>query len=299
MTARTVAADHLSSLSLTLGESPVWDDRSNTLLVVDIVGERILRLSPDGREQWRSDTGRMVGAVALAADGGILAAVQGGIARQVPDGGWSVVVPIEADRPDVRLNDGEVDRDGRWWIGSMAVDASPAQGALFCVGTDGRVTRVIDGVGVSNGIAWGPDGSMHYVDSHAGGVDILMIADDAGGPRLLSRRRFVDVPGEADVPGVPDGMTIDEDGAVYVAVNGGGEVRRWSRDGVHDLTVRVPTPQVTSLTFGGPDLGTLYVTTAREHMSPAEAAANPRAGDLFACRPGARGVPARRARLAA
>lgn len=293
-----MTADHLAPLSLTLGESPVWDDRSGTLLVVDIVGECVLRLSPDGREQWRSDTGRPVGAVALAADGGVLAALQGGIARQRADGTWSVVVPLEAGRDDLRLNDGEVDRHGRWWVGSMAVDAAPGRGTLFCVGTDGRVTRVIEGMGVSNGIAWGPDGTMHYVDSHAGSVDVLVITETDDGPRLLSRRPFVEVPGEPGAPGVPDGTTVDEDGAVYVAVNGGGEIRRYTPRGEHDLTVRVPTPQVTSLAFGGPDLGTLYVTTAREHMSPEEVARHPKAGDLFACRPGTRGTPARRARLA-
>jgi sugar lactone lactonase YvrE len=147
------------------------------------------------------------------------------------------------------------------------------------------VAELFGGVGLSNGLDWSDDrAAFYYADSRSGGVDVFAADPETG--ELGGRRRFVTV--EA---GIPDGLTLDVDGCLWLAVFGTGEVRRYTPDGELDTVLRLPVDQPTSMAFGGDDFSTLYVTTAREALTPAEVATQPHAGDIFACTPGAAGRP--------
>jgi len=144
--------------------------------------------------------------------------------------------------------------------------------------------EILGDVGLSNGLDWSDDReSFYYADSASGGVDVFVTDPETG--TLGRRRRFV------TVGGVPDGLTLDAEGCVWVAIWGGGELRRYTPGGALDTVVSLPVRQVTSAAFGGADLGTLYITTARENLTPADLREQPHAGDIFACTPGVRGRP--------
>lgn len=150
---------------------------------------------------------------------------------------------------------------------------------------DGRVTELLRGVGLSNGLDWSADRTrFFYADSRSGGVDVFTCDPLTG--QLGARTRFVTVDG-----GIPDGLTLDADGCLWLAVFGTGEVRRYTPAGDLDTVIRLPVDQPTSMAFGGDDLATLYITTAREDLTEAEVAAQPHSGDIFACTPGAVGRP--------
>jgi sugar lactone lactonase YvrE len=147
------------------------------------------------------------------------------------------------------------------------------------------VTELFGGVGLSNGLDWSDDRRVfYYSDSHAGGVDAFDTDPDTGA--LSGRRRLAEVSG-----GVPDGLTLDAEGCLWLAVWGSSELRRYTPDGRLDTIVKLPVSQVSSAAFGGTDLSTLYITTARENFTPADLAAQPHAGDIFACTPGVTGRP--------
>jgi len=197
-----------------------------------------------------------------------------------PLGGFTV------DRSVIRFNDGKPDPWGNFWAGTMAWDEQngPPCG-LYRLAPDGAVTELFGGVGLSNGLDWTDDRRLfYYADSLAGGVDVFDTDPDTGA--LSGRRRFVSVSG-----GLPDGLTLDAEGGLWLAVWGSGELRRYTPDGRLDTVVSLPVSQVTSAAFGGDGLRTLYITTARENFTPADLAAQPHAGDIFACTPGVVGRP--------
>jgi len=158
-------------------------------------------------------------------------------------------------------------------------------GSLYQLSPDGAVTELIGGVALSNGLDWTDDRRVfYYADSLAGGVDAFATDPDAG--TLSGRRRFAEVSG-----GMPDGLTLDAEGCLWLAVWGSSELRRYTPDGRLDTAVKLPVSQVTSAAFGGADLSTLYITTARENFTPADLREQPHAGDIFACTPGVTGRP--------
>jgi sugar lactone lactonase YvrE len=190
-------------------------------------------------------------------------------------------------RDDVRFNDGAVDPAGRVWIGSMHKGETEPVGELYRLDPGGVLTRITKGAIVSNGLGWSPDGSrLYYSDSGLHRVDVFDY-DPATG-EAFQRRPFVDL---SNVQGSPDGLTVDADGCVWVAMWGGGVVRRFAPSGQQDAVLPVPASQPTSCAFGGPDLRELYVTTARVGLSDAELAAQPLAGRLLRYRPGPVGLP--------
>jgi sugar lactone lactonase YvrE len=193
-------------------------------------------------------------------------------------GGDLTTLPDVWDDATVRMNDGACDQQGRFFCGSMAYGAAPGRGALYRLDPDGTVHPVHSGITISNGIGWSPDGSRaYYVDSGTGRVDVCS-------PDLVERRPFVTVP---ETTGTPDGLTVDADGGVWVALWGGSAVHRYSPDGELDQVVSLPVAQVSSCAFGGEDLDTLFITTSREGLSDPE----PAAGALFAVQPGTKGLP--------
>jgi sugar lactone lactonase YvrE len=182
--------------------------------------------------------------------------------------------------PGIRMNDGGCDPAGAFWCGSMATDAAPGRGALYRLAPDGSVATMLTGVTVSNGLCWTPDGSRaYYVDSETGGIDVLTV--DLAAPAVTARERFVDVEG-----GTPDGLTVDAEGAVWVALWGGSAVHRYTANGALDTVVHLPTTHPTACAFAGPELDELWITSSALGAGVADG----RAGALYRCLPGVRGL---------
>jgi sugar lactone lactonase YvrE len=265
------------------GEGPVWSPTWGGLRWVDMLAGDVLSLADDG-----SITRRHVGDIAAVVRprrrGGAIIGVERGFALEDPDGSVAPLEPLWED-PQVRMNEGGCDPDGRFYCGSMAYDQHEGAGSLYRLDPDGSAVVVLGGVTVSNGLEWSPDGSrVYYNDTPTGQVDVFDYDRDGG---LTARRRFVAIPDDA---GKPDGLTVDADGGVWVALYGGGAVRRYSPEGRLDEVVEVPAGNVTACTLGGPDLDQLFVTTSREGLEDDE---QPVAGSLFRAAVGVRGLPAR------
>ena len=276
-------------LACDLGESPRWDPERGLLLFVDVLAGRLYGASSEGEMLLARDTGQELGAVNRTDMGGLVLAMRDGIYLGDHDGeGTRLLAPIQVDRPDLRMNDAACDPAGRLWAGTMAFDATPEQGTLFRIDIEGSVTPVITGLGISNGLGWSPDAQlMYFVDSPTSRIDVLDYDLDTG--IATNRRPFVRID---DTPGVPDGLTVDLEGGVWVAMWGGAQVRRYSPDGLVTDVVDLPVDQPTSCTFGGDAGDVLFITTARLGLTDEQLAAEPLAGSVLACRPGYRGQAA-------
>jgi sugar lactone lactonase YvrE len=257
----------------------VWDERSGCLYLVDVTCGDVHRFDPrTGEATTAAHVDGTVGAVAFTADGSLLLAAG---TELVLDG--SVLAHVD-DADGVRFNDGAVDAAGRFWIGTMALDGSPGGGTLYRSDTDG-MTPMLAPVSISNGIDWSLDGTqMYYVDSTAQRIDVF--AFDAATGSISDRRTFAEID---PVDGTPDGLTVDAEGHVWLALWEGWALRRYRPDGTLERIVDLPVSRVTSCAFGGEDLHDLYVTSANIGLSDAELRAQPHAGGLFVFRPGVAG----------
>ena len=263
-------------------EGPVWSDRWGGLRWVDMLAGDVLSLAEDGTVR-RRHVGSVAAALRPRRGGGAVIAVERGFTLEDADGTLTPLQPVWSDA-GVRMNEGGCDPDGRFWCGSMAYDQRPGAAALYRLDPDGTVRAVLAGVTVSNGLDWSPDGSLAYYDDTATHrVDVFDYDRDAG---LTGRRPFVQLPDD----GNPDGLTVDAEGGVWVALYGSGVVHRYTPAGVLDDVVEVPTAQVTACTFGGPRLDQLFVTTSREGLAPGD---DPFAGSLFRTDVGIAGLPVR------
>lgn len=285
----TLQAELVLDARATLGEGPVWDEAHGRLDWVDILNRRLHHFDPRSGEGDHVDVGSHVGAFARRRKGGYVLALRDGFALLDAAGEVSTLAPVDSDGGRLRMNDGKCDSRGRFWAGTMAYDVAQGAGSLYRLEPGGEVTRVLSDVTISNGIDWSADDRlMYYIDSFAYGVDVFDFDADSG--TLSNRRRAFDVANDTGAPlgiTVPDGMTMDAEGYLWVAVHGAGEVRRYAPDGRVERVVTVPVLAVTSCAFGGVDLDELYITTAGEHRR------SELDGGLFRCRPGVRGRPAR------
>jgi sugar lactone lactonase YvrE len=278
-----------------LGEGPIWDDRIGRLLFVDIDGHQIHSFDPRSRAHETCDTGEYVSAVALAEAGGYAVTLQHDIAwfdfeRGVRDR----PISVEPERADIRFNDGYVDPRGRLWAGTLSLKKEPAQGALYLIDMHAgpQVTRMLDGVTTSNGIDWSPDARlMYYVDTGTRRVDVFDF--DADAATIANRRTLVAIP-ESD--GKPDGLIVDEEGFIWVALWQGSAVRRYAPSGALDMQIELPVSCPTKCAFGGAALDELYITSAKTALSEEQRADEPYAGSLFVAKPGVRGRAANRFR---
>jgi sugar lactone lactonase YvrE len=261
-------------------EGPVWSDRWGGLRWVDMLAGDILSLADDGTIA-RTHVGRIAAALRPRTGGGAVIAVERGFALEDADGSLTPLDPVWTDDA-VRMNEGGCDPDGRFYCGSMAYDQAHGAAALYRLDPDGTVHKVLDGVTVSNGLEWSPDGSLaYYDDTDTHRTDVFDYSASAG---LTGRRPFVRFGDDER----PDGLTVDSAGGVWVALFGGGAVRRYTANGRLDAVVELPTPQVTACTFGGPDLDQLFVTTSAQGRE-----GDPVAGSLFRVDVGVRGLPVR------
>lgn len=263
------------------GEGPSWDADNQQLWWVDVPRGAIHRFHPATGTDQVVYTGQPVGAVVLRRQGGLLIAVRDGFAV-LQEGRVRIVAEVEIERVENRMNDGKVDPGGRFWAGTMALDSAPGAGALYRLSEDRKVDTVLTGLTISNGLDWSPDGrTMYFIDSPQGCVTAFSYDTDSG--EIREPRMLISIP-QAD--GMPDGMTVDSEGGLWVAVWGGSAVRRYSSSGTLLDEVRLPVSQVTSCAFGGADLRDLYITTASAGLSPSQRAEQPHAGALFHARPG-------------
>ena len=259
-------------------EGPVWSACWGGLRWVDMTRGDLLTLRDHGVD--RLHVGDVAAFHRPRAGGGFVVALERGLGlADSPDGPVHALPEVWSD-PGVRFNDGGCSPGGTLYAGTMAYDVAPGRGQLFRIGADGERSTVLDAVGISNGIAWSPDGTLaYYVDSLTGRIDVF----DDEGDQLVRRRPFTTVEG-----GGPDGLTVDAEGGVWVALWGGSAVHRYDASGTLSAVVEVPAAQVSACTFGGDDLGTLFVTTSRENLPEGE---DPQAGSVFAVEPGVRGLP--------
>ena len=217
MTSRTIMAELLDDARATIGEGPVWDDRSRRLLWVDIPAGLVHRLDPTTGESSSLEVGQPVGAVGLGADGGLVAAVKDGFGFFAPGSAtMSRLLPVERSLTGNRMNDGKCYSRGRFWAGTMAVDHTLEAGTLYRLertNGDDAVTAIFSGITVANGLDWSPDNRlMYYIDSPTQRIDVFDFDEESGA--LVNRRAFVEIP-VAD--GMPDGMTVDAEGHLWVA----------------------------------------------------------------------------------
>jgi sugar lactone lactonase YvrE len=276
-------AQPLERVVALLGEGPRWDAERNRLLWVDIQAGA---LHVVGSEERTIDCGSTVGAAAPWDDDTVLVALAGAIAAvDLRDGSVRRLAAFPDARPGMRSNDGACDPLGRFWIGTTAEDEEPGAGTLYRYDPDGRLHAVVEHVTISNGVDWDPEARlMYYIDSPSRRVDVFDFDLPSGS--IANRRPFAEIP-EGD--GLPDGLAVDDEGGVWVALWGGGEVRRFTADGKPDGRVTVPADNTTACCFNG---NRLIITTASIDMKPERAAAQPMAGCLFAIEVPFSGPPA-------
>jgi sugar lactone lactonase YvrE len=273
-------------------EGPLWDTRSSQLLWVDQYDGLVQVASFEPatatlRTRRTYQVGHPVGAIVPARAGGWMLAGGPGFVHLSPDGVVTPLAEVEADEPRTRMNDGKCDPRGQFWAGTMAWDKTPRAGALYRLNHDLTTTVTLQGVTISNGLAWSGDGTqLYYIDTPTRAIDRFSLTEDGA---LSARTTVIRIDEGA---GDPDGMCIDDEGCLWVALWGGHAVRRYSPAGELLDVVEVDAPLVSSCCLGGPDMRTLFITTSQEDMSPADRAAHPHSGKIFCAEVAVPGPPA-------
>lgn len=271
-----------------LAEGPMWAPHEKRLYWVDILAPSVHRFDPVTRTNEETILPRLVSAVVPRRGGGLAALTQDGLeSLDFSAGKLEAIVDPEAEMADNRFNDGKCDRLGRLWAGTMRLDASSATGGLYAIKGDRSWKRVANGFTVANGLDWSPDGrTFYFADSVPG--RIYAYDFDLTGGTIDNRRVFAEVnPSE----GRPDGLAVDSEGYVWCAIWDGWCVRRYAPDGRVDREIRLPVPRPTSVAFGGEDLKTIFITTARIRLPSRVLAEAPFSGGLFAIPAPVAGLP--------
>lgn len=280
--------DVVDSAQDVLGESITWDSKKQVLWWVDGIGQFIHQLDPatGKKKSWKMN--EEIGSIGLRAKGGLIVGMRSGLYFFDPEtGDLSEISRPDAERPGNRFNDGKVDRHGRFWSGTVEAAVYTPRGRLFRLDTDLRPKLIMEGITCINGISFSPDNRLMYMtDSFSCRIDVFDY--DAVDGEIYNRRHFADVPLGR---GICDGSTVDADGCFWSANMDGWCVTRYDPRGRIDMVINLPVRRVSSLCFGGPDLDTLYITTARRRMGDKELAQQPLAGNVLAVRPGVKGLP--------
>jgi sugar lactone lactonase YvrE len=286
-----IACEPLTAVRHELGESPVWCERTQCLWWIDVRAPSLQRWNSRTGQVERWPMPQLIGAVVLTEGHSVVVALQQALHRF--DAGrqqLEALVALEAGMPEQRLNEAGCDNRGRLWCGSMRDFGLSTAGSLYRLDAGLAVLRQREQITIPNSIGFSPDGRrMYFADSGPGRIDCADYDADTGLPGAW--RPFV--PADA-APGKPDGCTIDSEGCLWSARYGGGCIARFTPEGRLDRLLALPVSQPTSCAFGGPDLGTLFVTTAAQRLSAAELTAQPLAGAVLALQPGAYGRPVNR-----
>ncbi len=275
----TLGVDVLARIGGTLLEGPAWDERNARVLLVDIPGHRRHALDWAAGTVTTRRVEETTSAWIPRIAGGTVVVCRSGLRLADEDGEGPLALEIEAERPEHRTNDAKCDPDGRLWLGTMADAGDVPHGALYRVGADLTLTRVLEGTTISNGMGWSPDDRrMYFVDSPKRRIDAFAFERKTGS--ASERSTFVDT---GAFTGLPDGLAVDADGCLWVAMYGGGAVLRFAPDGRHVATLEMPVAKPTSCCFAGPGLDRLVITTARDEDGTG--------GDLYACDARVTGMP--------
>jgi sugar lactone lactonase YvrE len=277
-----------------IGESPVWSADEQALYWVDILAPALFRLDTrtGARQSWWLP--EAVGSFGLREDGGAVLALRNGLhLLDFETGALSFLTPDpEDDQPATRFNDGKVSPDGRFWVGTMDDEKhNRPLGALYRLDPDGELHRVLEGLTISNGLAWSADGrTMYHADT---ATQLIHTYDyDPASGEIANKRMLV----EGEATGRPDGGATDVEGYYWSAAVSGGVLNRWAPDGRLDRQIPLPVPRPTCPCFGGPDMKTIYVTSLRAGLSAQELERWPLSGGIFAVDVDAAGVPVGRFR---
>lgn len=271
-----------------LGEGPVWRAETQDLVWVDIESARVCCFNPATGENQTWDVGEKPGLAVPTKQGDLILGTSVGFVRlDLASGVLSPIIDPEQDLPNNRFNDGKVDPEGRLWAGTMGLDEAPNVGSLYRLNRNLSTDKLFDQVTISNGMAWTSDQkTFYYIDSPTRRVDVFD-CDMAGGT-VSDRRTAFELP---EGMGYPDGMSIDNEGMLWVALWQGWGVARFAPGGALLAKVEVPVECVTSCCFGGENWDELYITTSSRDLDETGRAEQPLAGGLFRCRPGVSGPP--------
>ena len=264
------------------GEGPFWDTANDRLLLVDMLAGAVVEVDAEGGAR-RHELGGVAAAIRARQDGGYVLAKEDRLALLGPDLTEQQQLPSIFTDPNIRMNDGGCDPQGRFYIGTMAYDETPGAGTLYRVDRDGSVGVTLREVTISNGLQWNRAGdTVCYADTPTGRMDSFDF--DAASGAFSNRRTFTEISGG----GNPDGMAIDEEDGIWVALWGGSAVHRYDSTGRLDLVVELPVSNVTACAFGGPDLRTLFISTSRQGLDEQD---QPEAGAVFRYNASVRGAP--------
>lgn len=273
-----------------LGEGPIWDDRTQELIWLDVTQGKIRFYSPMKDDQFEVALDRPVGSLALTQGDDLWLALRDGFGLYSRESSAINSFIKVVDSPEIRFNDGAVDARGRFLAGTMGYNPEPHTGSLYTFTPESGYRVLLPEVGVSNGICWNKNSSqMFFVDSLTQSIqkyDYELGTGSLSNPTVLIKFE------EGD--GVPDGLTIDQEGSLWVAMWGGSQILKINSSGHIVESFHLPVTKVTSMTFGGGDLQDLYITTARYELSARELSAQPLAGSLFRVRTEVPGFPENR-----
>lgn len=281
--------DVLVDVKTTLGEGPLWDVVEQRLYWIDSFDGRVFRCTEDGREVRAWDVPQKIGSMCLRKNGGAIVSLARGFhSLDFRTGEVQLIHDPEPDKPTNRLNDGKVDRAGRFVAGSMDTMEEGPNGALYSLSPDLKVTKLESGIIVSNGPCWSPDGKIFYfTDTWSGEISAYDYDQKKG--TVANKHTFCKRPNDG---GAFDGATVDAEGCVWSAQVYVGKIVRYRPDGSIDRVIEMPVKKVTSTMFGGPNLDILFVTSMAKPPLPRFPGDGVLRGSLFAIRDlGVRGVP--------
>jgi sugar lactone lactonase YvrE len=264
------------------GEGPIWDSVNDRLLLVDMLAGAVVAVDADGGTERRR-LAAVAAAIRARGGGGYVLATENRFLLLGPDlAEETALLPVFTD-PLIRFNDGGCDPQGRFYCGTMAYDQTPGAGTLYRLDPDGSVHVTLREVTISNGLQWNRAGdTVFYADTPTGRVDAFDFDPDSAA--FTNWRTFTGISGG----GHPDGMAIDEEDGIWVALWGGSAVHRYDRAGRLDLLIELPVSNVTACAFGGPELQTRFITTSRQGLGEDD---QPQAGAVFRYDAGVRGAP--------
>jgi sugar lactone lactonase YvrE len=287
---RTITAECVQREEAIVGESPVWCSRERVLFWVDITGQKIHQFSPSTHANETFKLPHPVTALAVRKQGGLVLSLKKRFALfDLKSQELTYLGDPEPDLPDNRFNDAKCDRQGRFWAGTMGnVHWDAPCGALYRLDADGTITKHQTDVVCANGMGWSPDnGTMYFTESFR--YAIYAYDFDAKAGALSNRRVFASL--ERSKGGFPDGLTVDAEGHVWSVHNAIGKVVRYTPGGEIERVVDLPVPRPCGCAFGDEKLDALYITTARETLTPEQIAKYPLSGSLFAADVGVSGLP--------
>jgi sugar lactone lactonase YvrE len=274
-----------------LGEGPVWDSKRGVICWVDILSGEIHEYSPKSKAHKTIPVNQMIGAAVICRDGNFLAALKNGFGFVNRESGEvNMLANPERHMPGNRFNDGKCGPDGSFWAGTMSHTDEPEKGSFYVLDTNHSVTKKMNNVSISNGMAWSADHKIfYYIDTPT--FTVVSYDFDKNTAEISNKRVVITIPKE---DGSPDGMTIDSEGMLWIAHWDGWQITRWNPDtGKKLLSIPLPAARITSCAFGGDTLEDLYITSAKVGLTNDQLAEQPLAGSLFVIKNiGYKGLPA-------